>query len=380
MPTILLIDDDVALLARLGTQIEEAGYDVLRASEVRHAEQLIEERRPDLVLLDTETSHGAGWTLLERVAPRLPVIVVSGQGLEEDIVRGLDAGAVDYVSKPFRSAELLARIRACLRTHKRLAPVALPAPAAVLPAEPPAPSAPPPHHTDRPAAAVRGRPAAGEEDEPVFIPYREEQHLLHEPDVADEAELRPEEIARLPLGQRLRAARQRKRITLVQAELESKLRMHYIQAMEEEKFSLLPRGPMADELLRTYAAYLGVDAGQALDEYHRLHYSPPVEPPAALGGIAAPRVLPRLAVWLAAVVLALVVGLGGIWLIDPRGVMGLAGRARALVAPPTPTATPTPTPTPTFIPTATPTPTLAPTETPTPLPTETPTPTPRGRP
>ena len=70
MPKILVIDDDVALLARLGTQLEEAGYAVLRASEVRHGELLIAEERPDLVVLDPDLSRGAGWGLLERVAHR----------------------------------------------------------------------------------------------------------------------------------------------------------------------------------------------------------------------------------------------------------------------------------------------------------------------
>src|SRR6266487_6292883 len=115
MPKILIIDDDVALLARLGTELQDAGYDVLRASETRHADLLIDEQRPDMVLLDTDTSRGEGWELLGRIAARLPVIIISGRGLEEDIVRGLDAGAVDYLPKPFRSGELLARIRARLR-------------------------------------------------------------------------------------------------------------------------------------------------------------------------------------------------------------------------------------------------------------------------
>ncbi len=218
------------------------------------------------------------------------------------------------------------------------------------------------------------------------MPSSEERRLLSEPGAGAAAELSAEDLARLPLGQRLRAARQRKRITLVQAELESKLRMYYIQAMEEEKFSLLPRGPAAEHLLRNYAAFLGLDVRQALDEYRRLHYSAPIEPPPALGSIPQPRALPRWLTLLSAVVLGLVVGLGGIWLIDPGGVTALASRARALVIPPTatpvpvPTATATPVPTatltstPTPTPTATATPTVAPTPTPTPIATPTPTP------
>src|SRR5690349_17500348 len=127
MHTILVIDDDVTLLARLSAELEEAGYDVLRATEARHVDLLVDEHRPDLVLLDTGTSRGEGWELLGRIAPRLPVIVISGRGLEEDIVRGLDAGAADYLPKPFRSAELLARVRARLReTQKPANPPAAP--------------------------------------------------------------------------------------------------------------------------------------------------------------------------------------------------------------------------------------------------------------
>ena len=389
MPTILLIDDDVVLLARLSAQLEEAGYQALRASEVRQAEQLIAERRPDLILLDTDIGRGAGWELLERVAARLPVIVISGQGLEEDIIRGLDAGAADYLPKPFRSGELLARVRARMRPAPTDGYADVP-----IATREEQPTTGQTTKLDRPAETPSPKNRrAQEEEEPVFMPYQEEQRLLHEPQLADDDELRAEEIAQLPLGRRLHVARHRKRITLVQAELESKIRMHYIQAMEEEKFSLLPRGPIAQDLLRAYAAYVGVDVDQALDEYRQLHYSSPVEPLPALGGVVAPRTLPRWAVMLLAIILALAVGLGGIWLFDPRGVMALAGRARSLVVPPTatptPTATPIPTPTstPTPIPqpTDTPTPSPPPTDTPTltpeptPPPTDTPTPTPRGR-
>jgi DNA-binding response OmpR family regulator len=352
MPTILIIDDDVALLARLGVELEQAGYEVLRASETRSADLLIDERRPDLVLIDTDTSRGEGWEVLGRVVDRAPVIVISGRGLEEDIIRGLDAGAADYLPKPFRTGELLARIRVQLRDRGPATPTATPAaPPAIGPTTPLGESRPPP------ARPTPRRPGE-EEAEPVFITYGEEQRLLHDPQLTED-ELRADEIAGLPLGQRLRAARQRKRITLVQAELESKVRMHYIQAMEEEKFSLLPRGPITEELLRAYASYIGVDLGQALDEYRRLHFNGPMEPPTALGGSPLPRTLPRWVSRLIAAVLAIAIGLGGIWAIDPGGLTALASRARAFVVPPSPEPTAAPAPTATPQPTAAPTPTPA---------------------
>ncbi|HEU4323065.1 MAG TPA: response regulator [Roseiflexaceae bacterium] len=383
MPTILLVDDDSGLLARLRAQLEESGFVAVSADTAREARTLVAEQRPDLVLLDPGMARGAGWELLTELAPRLPVLVVSDQGLEEDVVRGLEAGAVDYVTKPFRSGELLARIRRALRE------VAAPGRWTPEPAEPtvlfPAAPAPP----EPPAKPSRRRGGRGQpEEEPVFIPLSDEERLLAEPPPARE-DLRLEDLERLPLGQRLRAARQRKRITLVQAELECKIRMYYIQAMEEEKFALLPRGAFADELVRTYATYVGLNPGQALEEYQRLHFNAPVAPLAGLGGTMPARRIPNWAIVALAIVLALAIGGGGILLLDPGFMPSLASRARAMVVPPTatptptptpePTATPTPTPTPTATPTPTPEPTAAPTVTPTPEPTVTPTVTPRVR-
>ena len=369
MPTILLVDDDVALMERVATQLIQAGYSVLRASRMPHAELLIAEQRPDLVLLDPDIGRGDGWLLLNQFAATTPIIVTSGQALEEDIIRGLDAGAADYLPKPFRTGELLARVRARLRSGAPAAagePPAIGTPTRLEPS-----AAPSPRRDRRPAVAP------GDESEQVFIPHGDEQRLLRDPGPPTHEEVG--DLSQLPLGQRLHAARQRKRITLVQAELETRppVRMHYIQAMEEEKFSLLPRGPMAEDLLRTYAAYVGVDQNQALDEYRRLHFSTPVEPPNALGGTAPPWRPPRWAIWAVAAVLALAVGCGGIWLYDPGGVAALAERARMLAAPPTATPIPTPTVLPTATPTLAPTamPTLAPTATPTATATPTPEPT-----
>ncbi|MFL5803480.1 MAG: response regulator [Roseiflexaceae bacterium] len=343
---ILIIDDDVALLARLSVELEDAGYEVLRASETRNADLLIDEGRPDLLLLDTDMSRGEGWELLGRAAPQLPVIVISGRGLEEDIIRGLDAGAADYLSKPFRTGELLARIRVQLRGAAP-APGQMQAPPATATTERLLEATPAPPDAEVARPAPRRRLGEGDQDAPVFIPYGEEQRLMRDTDTIGGDEPRIDELAHLPLGQRLRAARQRKRITLVQAELESKVRMHYIQAMEEEKFSLLPRGPITEDLLRAYATYIGMDLGRALEEYRRLHYNAPVEPLAALGGATQPRILPRWAAWLAAIVLALLVGFGGIWLIDPGAMVTLADRARELIALPPDTAAPPSPPAPT---------------------------------
>lgn len=397
MPIILIVNNDATLLNHLEMQLQEADYTVVRATNIASAERAAREQQPDMALVDPATGGDDGWGLIATLAPHMPVIVVSERGLEEDVVRGLDAGAVDYLSLPYRAGELLARLRVHLRpaashwTPEPIVDVPLVAPVSMVPAELP------PVHTPANAADSRPRSATerlGErtarrtkDEEPVFISFGEEQRIMQEQDRAPLQE-RPEDDENLPLGQRLRAARQRRRITLVQAELESKLRMHYIQAIEEEKFSLLPRGPLSDDILKRYIAYLGVAESPVLEEYRRLHYSLPIDPPRDLGGRPAPRQLPRWAIWAAAIVLALLIGgglIGVIGRVNPAFGTTLADNALALVRPPTatptptatpvPTSTPAPTATPTATPTSTPTNTPVPTATSTPLPTETPVPT-----
>jgi len=251
------------------------------------------------------------------MASRIPVIVISGRGLEEDIIQAFDAGAADYLTKPFRTGELLARMRARLRAAT---PVPMPH-IAVDDAEAIKAATPATWQTAPvPQKANLRRQLGEDEDAPVFMPLGEEQRLMTGIERESVDDMNPADLAHLSLGARLRASRQRRRITLVQAELESRVRMQYIQAMEEEKFALLPRGPITEELLRSYASYIGVDVNAALDEYRRLHFNAPIEPLTALGGTPLPRTIPRWLVRLLAVVLALIVGIGGIWLWDPDAI------------------------------------------------------------
>jgi cytoskeletal protein RodZ len=150
--------------------------------------------------------------------------------------------------------------------------------------------------------------------------------------------------------------------------------------MEEEKFSLLPSGSAAEEMLRSYAAYLGLNVAEALDEYRRRHFSNPTTPPIALGGVRPARQLPRWITWVVAVVLALVLGGGAIYLFDPNWLFVMGDRAWALMVPSTATPEPTQTPPPTQAPAPTATSTPAPTDTPTLTPTVTPRPTSTPRP
>ncbi|TWS95697.1 phosphate regulon transcriptional regulator PhoB [Reyranella sp. CPCC 100927] len=117
---ILVVEDEAPLVELLRYNLERAGYRVSAAGDGEAAMRAIDEDRPDLVLLDWMLPLMSGIEVCRQLrrAPgtaNIPIIVLTARGEEHDRVRGLDAGADDYVSKPFSPAELIARIRAVLR-------------------------------------------------------------------------------------------------------------------------------------------------------------------------------------------------------------------------------------------------------------------------
>ncbi len=332
MTTLLIIDNDIALLARLDSLLSEAGYQVVKTSEIAPARHLINEMQPALVLLEVKTGRGEGWDLLHECGATVPMIVVSTEGREEDVVRGFELGAVDYIPKPYRSAELLARVAARLRAVRQptAAMAAAPAPRFVddlgeydrPPLTDPGTPAPLRYTANPPAApaAVPSSPSPRrnrrEQDEPVFISDHEELALLRAApdDTPASATVVPPDAS---LGQRLWAERQRRRITLVQAENDLHIRMWYLQAMEDEQFTLLPRGPFALQMLRSYAGYLGMNPNDVVAEYQQ-HFVSSQQLAPSLAFLPQHRFsLPRWLIYTAAVVLALVLSLGVIYLLDP---------------------------------------------------------------
>ncbi len=329
MASILIIDDDVTLLARLGDQLADAGHQVEKTTDITHAQQLHDDQRPELVILEVRTGEDGGWELLPRLAGETAVIVLSSAGREEDVVRGFSNGALDYVTKPYRSEELLARLRV------RLAGLHAPAPTLGQPA---APAQSPRVGTTKPLAPPPPRRRGGRRDDPadetVFMSEAEEMALLRMPSAAAVASASAPETADAEagesLGGRLRAERLRRHLTLVQVENEIKIRMSYLQAMEDQKFTLLPRGPVAIEMLRSYAGYLGLDGTALADEFRDQHYVDPIEPPRALGGMTVARSLPRWLVLAAAVMLALALAAGVIYALDPTFFQNLPAYLQAL--------------------------------------------------
>jgi len=125
---ILVVDDEPNILTTLAPLLRAHGYDIATATSGRAALDLIHAAQPDLVILDLGLPDLDGVSVCERVraSSSVPILVLSARGREADKVRALDAGADDYVTKPFGPEELLARIRAALRRSDAAAAPAVP--------------------------------------------------------------------------------------------------------------------------------------------------------------------------------------------------------------------------------------------------------------
>ncbi len=120
--TVLVVEDDLAIVKGLETNLRYEGFEVLTAADGERGLELAVDKTPDLVLLDVMMPEMNGFELLRELRRRqieTPVIMLTAKGEEMDKVRGLDLGADDYVTKPFALQELLARVHAVLRRKRR---------------------------------------------------------------------------------------------------------------------------------------------------------------------------------------------------------------------------------------------------------------------
>ena len=117
---ILIVDDEDAIRQMIGLALGQAGYETLEAADAAAAHAQIVQQTPDLILLDWMMPKVSGVEYArqlrrEKLTAGIPIIMLTARTEEEDKVRGLDSGADDYITKPFSTRELLARIKALLR-------------------------------------------------------------------------------------------------------------------------------------------------------------------------------------------------------------------------------------------------------------------------
>lgn len=119
-PRVLIIEDEDAIATMLRYNLEGQDYQVSVASDGEQALVILDEQKPDLILLDWMLPYLSGIEVCRRIRQdkdkrQIPIIMLTAKGEEQDIVRGLEAGADDYVTKPFSTTELMARVKAALR-------------------------------------------------------------------------------------------------------------------------------------------------------------------------------------------------------------------------------------------------------------------------
>ncbi|GDX54900.1 DNA-binding response regulator [Methylophilaceae bacterium] len=117
---VLIVEDESPILELLALNISQAGYNPLRAISAEHAEKLINEALPDIILLDWMLPGMSGIDFAKKLRSNtltktIPIIMLTARSDELDKVRGLEVGADDYITKPFSPRELNARIKAVLR-------------------------------------------------------------------------------------------------------------------------------------------------------------------------------------------------------------------------------------------------------------------------
>ncbi|MBT6122096.1 MAG: response regulator transcription factor [Candidatus Puniceispirillum sp.] len=119
---LFIVDDDDLLRATLKDQLNAEGYSQVTAlAGVTELFKILPESDPDIMLLDVQMPDGNGVDVcrqLRRNGFTKPILMLTGKNAEEDIIRGLEAGANDYVAKPMRMGELLARIKSHLKQHR----------------------------------------------------------------------------------------------------------------------------------------------------------------------------------------------------------------------------------------------------------------------
>lgn len=362
MAVILAIDEDVVLTMSLDLQLGHVGHTVRRANTVIAATTHYNEEPPSVVVIDPSLDDQNGWQLVTQWATLVPVIVISHDPTDATNTRAQALGCAAVLAKPFLMRDLVNLVTPYLETpappkttNKKRSTTQNSADGAAKPArtprkrvaEPSEATSPPPAHVD----------TLG-----ISMSDVDEQLLAGLPTTAPVPPVVTQ--SRETLGMRLRTARLKRNIPLSQIDLIIGVRMTHVQAMEADRFSHLPRGRMAEEIITKYVRYLGMDVNEALEHYRGFQYAEHVEPLMEFG---ADKLQYRSYGWIIRVVLALLVlaAIGwGIYTVDRDRVMQRAGGIIEVVFPPSLTPTLTITASVTLTPSPTTTPSLTATATP----------------
>lgn len=124
MPTLLIVEDDAGIAAGLNYSLTQEGFAVVLCTGQKSALEQLETQRFDLAVLDLSLPDGDGFSICRAArarVPDMPVIFLTARDDEGSVVMGLDMGADDYITKPFRIRELISRIRSVLRRTAKTA-------------------------------------------------------------------------------------------------------------------------------------------------------------------------------------------------------------------------------------------------------------------
>ncbi|MDQ2998872.1 MAG: response regulator [Chloroflexota bacterium] len=226
---IMVVDDEPAIGKLLLYQLSGFGYQVSYIQDGLSALQRLTAERPDLVLLDVMMPQISGWEICRQIRAysTVPVIMLTAKSGDPDIVTGLEAGADDYITKPFSMAQLHARIEAVLRRAPPVSQSRLAARQAV--------------RTDTmQSSQMPAQQACTLEMDRAAVP-------------AGLTTARP-----FRLGQHIHDARLSQGLALHQVERTCKIRWEFLQAIEHENWDYVPREELR-RALRGYTTYLGID-------------------------------------------------------------------------------------------------------------------------
>ena len=352
MAVILAVDEDVVLTMSLDLQLGHIGHVVRRANTIALATQYIAAQQPQLIIIDPSVEAQAGWQIVEQWVRSIPIIIISHDPTPASATRAQSLGCQGFMAKPFPIRELVTVLTPFIQP--------------VTP--PPAATDSQPKEEQKPKRSTRKRTQSTDSQKTIPAKNRTKEDLGLGMSDADElllaglpttapADATPEP-KRDSLGSRLRAERTKRNIPLTQIDLAIGVHMTYLQAMEEDRFSHLPRGRMAEEMITKYVRYLGMDVKSALEEYQGFHYSEVVEPITAFGADKLQNFSYGrfIRIILAIAVLA---GIGyGIYIVDRNRVNTASGGVIKFIFPDTPTLTATATAVPSATATTTPTITL----------------------